>query len=82
MTASFGIRVIRSSLTDWRPMKKECRHARHKGVFLFLPYHRSQDIESQFVLVLGQALAAFIGESAVIFLQFFEDFIESIFRPG
>ncbi len=29
MTASLGIRVIRSSLTDWRSMKKECRHARH-----------------------------------------------------
>jgi hypothetical protein len=27
MTASLGIRVIRSSLVDWRPMKKECRHA-------------------------------------------------------
>jgi hypothetical protein len=22
--------VIRSSLTDWRSMKKKCRHARHK----------------------------------------------------
>jgi hypothetical protein len=22
--------VIRSSLADWRPMKKECRHARHR----------------------------------------------------
>jgi hypothetical protein len=29
MTASLGIRVIRSSLVDWRSMKKECRHARH-----------------------------------------------------
>jgi hypothetical protein len=30
MTASLGIRVIRSSLADWRSMKKECRHARHR----------------------------------------------------
>ncbi len=30
MTASLGIRVIRSSLVDWRSMKKECRHARHR----------------------------------------------------
>jgi hypothetical protein len=29
MTASLSIRVIRSSLVDWRSMKKECRHARH-----------------------------------------------------
>ncbi len=29
MTASLGIRVIRSSPADWRSMKKECRHARH-----------------------------------------------------
>ncbi len=29
MTASLGIRVIHSSLADWRSMKKECRHARH-----------------------------------------------------
>ncbi len=29
MTASLGILVIRSSLVDWRSMKKECRHARH-----------------------------------------------------
>ncbi len=29
MTASLSIRVIRSSLADWRSMKKECRHARH-----------------------------------------------------
>ncbi len=33
MTASLGIRVIRSSLADWRSMKKECRHARHRGSF-------------------------------------------------
>jgi hypothetical protein len=32
MTASLGIRVIRSSLADWRSMKKECRHARHRYV--------------------------------------------------
>jgi hypothetical protein len=31
MTASLGILVIRSSLVDWRSMKKECRHARHSG---------------------------------------------------
>jgi hypothetical protein len=29
MAASLGILVIRSSLVDWRSMKKECRHARH-----------------------------------------------------
>ncbi len=29
MTASLGIRVIRSSPADWRSMKKECIHARH-----------------------------------------------------
>jgi hypothetical protein len=33
MTASLSIRVIRSSLVDWRSMKKECRHARHIFVF-------------------------------------------------
>jgi hypothetical protein len=32
--------VIRSSLTDWRPMKKKCRHARHsyacpRWIFIF-----------------------------------------------
>ncbi len=32
MTASLGIRVIRSSLVDWRSMKKECRHARHTTI--------------------------------------------------
>ncbi len=32
MTASLGIRVIRSSPADWRSMKKECRHARHSPV--------------------------------------------------
>ncbi len=31
MTASLGILVIRSSLVDWRSMKKECRHARHSA---------------------------------------------------
>ncbi len=30
MAASLGILVIRSSLVDWRSMKKECRHARHR----------------------------------------------------
>ena len=34
MTASLGIRVIRSSLADWRSMKKECRHARHSTISL------------------------------------------------
>jgi hypothetical protein len=33
MTASLGIRVIRSSLVDWWSMKKECRHARHNVLF-------------------------------------------------
>ena len=31
MTASLSIRVIRSSLVDWRSMKKEGRHARHNS---------------------------------------------------
>ncbi len=32
MTASLGIRVVRSSLVDWWSMKKECRHARHRCI--------------------------------------------------
>jgi hypothetical protein len=36
MTASLGIRVICSSLVDWRSMKKECRHARHNKHEIFL----------------------------------------------
>jgi hypothetical protein len=35
MTASLGIRVIRSSLADWRSMKKECRHARHNCIHVY-----------------------------------------------
>ncbi len=41
MTASLGIRVIRSSLVDWWSMKKECRHARHSNqltsLWVFVP---------------------------------------------
>ncbi len=38
MTASLGIRVLRSSLADWRPMKKECRHARHNALLTATEY--------------------------------------------
>ncbi len=37
MTASLDIRVIRSSLADWRSMKKECRHARHSTQIKLFP---------------------------------------------
>ncbi len=39
MTASRGILVIRSSLIDWRSMKKECRHARHTCLSIFPVNH-------------------------------------------
>ncbi len=50
MTASLGIRVIRSSLVDWRSMKKECRHARHNSVLYThtpIPYIYYQSRETQ-----------------------------------
>jgi hypothetical protein len=36
MAVSLGILVIRSSLVDWRSMKKECRHARHSVFIVYL----------------------------------------------
>jgi hypothetical protein len=38
--------VIRSSLTDWRPMKKKCRHARHNSTSEELKAGGEEDIDA------------------------------------
>jgi len=52
MTASLGIRVVRSSLVDWWSMKKECRHARHNGVLWKNPRNRHATCSIQTALLI------------------------------
>ncbi len=69
MTASLGIRVIRSSPADWRSMKKECRHARHNALQLGLVLHSLQQETALHALQLELALHSLQQETALHALQ-------------
>ncbi len=79
MTASLGIRVIRSSLADWRSMKKECRHARHTFIFWIAGYSlfRTEGVSCSLEACRDKLIAIFDQKKILkkfqlyVYLQFF-----------